>query len=226
MDDDDDPLQPMWDQTVYDDTSKVLSAIAHVERLAERQARRNRNARDIQEEAEEQQAREQAAMDAENATGDSQGGGNADGDNSNKNKRKAKPSAMREARNIDAATQNKLSKATASSALGLPRFNWMQGGAAALSSSGRSTPTSGTSRRKGGSASAKNSADQAADDDSLAAVKGTIGATASENLEAEPTLLWRDAIFALERERGTGAGAGSGARTMYKSYALRKNPLL
>ena len=45
-DDEADEPQPMWDEEYYDDSGKVLKAIAQVERNEEDKARRERSARD------------------------------------------------------------------------------------------------------------------------------------------------------------------------------------
>jgi hypothetical protein len=207
---------PAWDQVVYSDTEKIMRAIQRVEREEEMKERRERNLRDTIER--EAQAQQEAA--ANGAAGSPSATGEGDG---RKEKKRRKDST----KSLSEDQLKKMSDRTARGVLGGKQYSWMTTGGAAGSPL---RPASTLSAGSNGLPKPKFTPQQPS-----APSGGGGTSTAIPRVESLPSfqetsqekesnrITLRDAMFALEKERGFGAGAGTGQTAVYVSMARRRS---
>lgn len=191
--------EPMWDQNVHDDVNKILRAIDRTEKEEERQARRERMER---EELEAAERGAQQALLAEEADADEDGG-------RPKKKAKKKESAAQAAKNMPEEMQKKMSDSAARHTLfgGNNKYSWLGAGNFGGAAGAGPAPRNGKSKLG-------QQANQPAE--LLEAAPPPEGPAF-----AEPNhVILRDALLALDHERGTGAGTGSGRKAVYSRMVL------
>jgi hypothetical protein len=204
----------MWDQVVYSDTEKVLRAIQRVEREEEMKERRERNLRDTIER--EAQAQQEAGADG--ATGSPSGGGDGEG-------RKEKKRKKDTGKSLSEDQLKKMSDRTARGVLGGKQYSWMTAGAGGGAPLRPASPLSGSNGLPKPKFPPQSSALGGAPLGASAALPRLDSTPVFQDAPREKEssrITLRDAVFALEKERGFGAGAGTGQTAIYSALARRR----
>ena len=189
----------MWDEVLQPDAAKILAIIDRVEKEEERLARRERAAREV----DEQNRIEMEKLAQKSESEDEKGGKNG-----KKGTKKKPVSVTHTARNLPEEMQKKMTDKTAQATLfgKKSKYGWMQGNSASTSTLNKSTSDFAPAR---GNPLAQ----------SLTAASQL---PLQYGVEVTDRLTHQDLEFALEHERGSGAGIGTGSSALYKALAQRR----
>lgn len=204
-------IAPMYDEVMYDDVEKVLATYDAVDRAEERRARIERSQREqaekqeqIEREAAETAAKELAAEAAAEAAGGKKG------------KKKAM-NATQAAKNVTEQQMHDLSMRTAARQLGGPALPaWAMGhvGPSTSSKPASALPTPAA-------APGTPSTSMAAQQETYVPLSASIDRARMPLDSLDSFISWRDAVYALERERGVGSVGGSGSKVLHTTLAKR-----
>ena len=200
--------KPMWSILIRADVSKQLAAIERVEREEETKVRRERKERS------EMAAAHAAALAAQQTGSSMSIDGDADDGQPKKKKKKADGPGVT-ARNMSEDVRKKMSNAVASQAAGLgAKYAWMNTSVASTPAPKSKPAAPATPAASSALSPATTSAPAPSAASTWArpylTAKPTTQSTASPEAEDKrrPITL-RDAMFAIEKERGHGGGRGS-----------------
>ncbi|EKM59896.1 uncharacterized protein PHACADRAFT_192286 [Phanerochaete carnosa HHB-10118-sp] len=203
--------KPMWSILIRADVSKQLAAIERVEREDETRVRRERKERS------EMAAAHAAALAAQQAGSGMSVDGDAEDGQPKKKKKKADGPGVT-ARNMSEDVRKKMSNAVASQAAGLgTKYAWMNTSVGSTPPATKSKPAAPATPAAPSALSPVTTTTPAASAASASSwarpyisIKPTTQSTASPEAEDKrrPITL-RDAMFAIEKERGHGGGRGS-----------------
>ncbi|GAA97704.1 uncharacterized protein L969DRAFT_97481 [Mixia osmundae IAM 14324] len=235
----DDGPSPLWDEVIYSDHDKIFRTLDRLELEEERRARRERIDRD-QRELEQlgklddlQRPSEPGSPAASGPTptlGNSPLSTPGPGDGK-KRKRDNNPTATSKA--LPEAVQKLQTNRTAMRSLGgsSKKFSWLSGGSSPAMGSPTPASALGSKLPKPKFPPAAGLSDLGGPPklalantlhkttSRLADVPLGSEATGSDGRESLQVILMKDALFALEKERGTGAGKGTGSQSVYRHLA-------
>jgi hypothetical protein len=202
-------IAPMCDKVLYDDVGAILTAYDLVGRAEERKARIDRNNRETLErqEAVEREAAEAAMREA---------AAEAEGP---KKKKVKTLNATQAAKALSENQAHELAQRTANKQIGGVLPAWAMGHVAPMKPTPSAPPTNGPNSPALSASTGKATNAEPAPGVLVPLPASLERARLPPDSLASP-ITWRDAVFAMERERGGGSSGGGGSRALHSRLLI------